>query len=106
MSTEKSVVAIYRQHSDADLAIQELQARRSRHAQIVDRGKGLSHDEQVVGLLQYRRPHEVLGKVGAFWGRFLGASIRICFLHDSRPRPTWLRTGSCVDRAGLEARWK
>jgi len=48
MSTENSVVAIYRQHSDAIWQFRSCSAR-SRHAQIVDRGKGYHTDEQVVG---------------------------------------------------------
>jgi len=38
----------------------------------VDRGKGLSHDEQVVGYYNTGDRMKYWGKVGAFWGGFWG----------------------------------
>jgi hypothetical protein len=45
------------------------------------------------------------GKVGAFWGRLLGAFVRICSFHNSGSRPNFSGgTDSCVDRGRIGRR--
>jgi hypothetical protein len=72
MSTENSVVAIYAQHSDADLAIQELQRGGVDMHKLSIVGKGYHTDEQVVGYYNTGDRMKYWGKVGAFWGGFWG----------------------------------
>ncbi|MGA8060568.1 MAG: DUF1269 domain-containing protein [Candidatus Sulfotelmatobacter sp.] len=72
MSTENSVVAIYRQHSDADLAVKELQRGGVDMHKLSIVGKGYHTDEQVVGYYNTGDRMKYWGKVGAFWGGFWG----------------------------------
>jgi hypothetical protein len=72
MSTNNSVVAIYRQHSDADLAIKELQRGGVDLHKLSIVGKGYHTDEQVVGYYTAGDRMKYWGKVGAFWGGFWG----------------------------------
>ncbi len=72
MSTNNSVVAIYRQHSDADLAIKELQRGGIDMHKLSIIGKGYHTDEQVVGYYTTGDRMKYWGKVGAFWGGFWG----------------------------------
>ena len=70
MSTNNSVVAIYRQHSDADLAIKELQRGGLDLHKLSIVGKGYHTDEQAVGYYTAGDRMKYWGKVGAFWGGF------------------------------------
>ena len=72
MSTNNSVVAIYRQHSDADLAIKELQRGGVDLHKLSIVGKGYHTDEQAVGYYTAGDRMKYWGKVGAFWGGFWG----------------------------------
>jgi hypothetical protein len=72
MSTENSVVAIYRQHADADLAIKGLQRGGIDMHTLSIVGKGYHTDEQVVGYYTTGDRMKYWGKVGAFWGGFWG----------------------------------
>jgi hypothetical protein len=72
MSTSNSVVAIYRQHSDADLAIKELQRGGVDLHKLSIVGKGYHTDEQAVGYYTAGDRMKYWGKVGAFWGGFWG----------------------------------
>ena len=68
MSTNNSVVAIYRQHSDADLALKELQRGGVDLHKLSIVGKGYHTDEQAVGYYTAGDRMKYWGKVGAFWG--------------------------------------
>jgi uncharacterized membrane protein len=72
MSTNNSIVAIYRQHSDADLAIKELQRGGIDMHELSIVGKGYHTDEQVVGYYNAGDRMKYWGKIGAFWGGFWG----------------------------------
>lgn len=72
MSANNSVVAIYRQHSDADLAIKELQRGGVDLHKLSIIGKGYHTDEQAVGYYTTGDRMKYWGKVGAFWGGFWG----------------------------------
>jgi hypothetical protein len=72
MSIENSVVAIYRQHTDADAAIKELQRGGVDMKTLSIVGKGYHTDEQVVGYYTTGDRMKYWGKVGAFWGGFWG----------------------------------
>ena len=72
MSANNSVVAIYRQHSDADLAIKELQRGGVDLHKLSIVGKGYHTDEQAVGYYTAGDRMKYWGKVGAFWGGFWG----------------------------------
>ena len=67
MSPKNSVVAIYRQHSDADLAIKELQRGGVDLHKLSIVGKGYHTDEQAVGYYTAGDRMKYWGKVGAFW---------------------------------------
>jgi|ERR1022692_2477183 hypothetical protein len=72
MSTEDSVVAIYRQHTDADLAVKELQRGGVDMHKLSIVGKGYHTDEQAVGYYNAGDRMKYWGKTGAFWGGFWG----------------------------------
>ncbi len=72
MSTEKSVVAVYRSHTDADQAVKELQRGGVDMHKLSIVGKGYHTDEQVVGYYNTGDRMKYWGKVGAFWGGFWG----------------------------------
>jgi hypothetical protein len=72
MPIENSVVAIYPQHSDAELAIKELQRGGVDMHKLSIVGKGYHTDEQVVGYYNTGDRMKYWGKVGAFWGGFWG----------------------------------
>ncbi|MGA2416922.1 MAG: DUF1269 domain-containing protein [Candidatus Sulfotelmatobacter sp.] len=72
MSASNSVVAIYRQHGDADLAIKELQRGGVDLHALSIVGKGYHTDEQAVGYYTAGDRMKYWGKVGAFWGGFWG----------------------------------
>jgi hypothetical protein len=72
MSTENSVVAVYRTHADADRAVKELQRGGVDMHKLSIVGKGYHTDEQVVGYYNAGDRMKYWGKVGAFWGGFWG----------------------------------
>jgi hypothetical protein len=72
MSIENSVVAIYRQHNDAELAVKELQRGGIDMRKLSIAGKGYHTEEQVVGYYNTGDRMKYWGKVGAFWGGFWG----------------------------------
>ncbi len=72
MSKEDSVVAIYRQHTDADLAVKELQRGGVDMHKLSIVGKGYHTDEQAVGYYNAGDRMKYWGKTGAFWGGFWG----------------------------------
>ena len=72
MSIENSVVAIYRQHNDAEAAIKELQRGGVDMRKLSIAGKGYHTEEQVVGYYNTGDRMKYWGKVSAFWGGFWG----------------------------------
>src|SRR5208283_3542674 len=72
MSIENSVVAIYRQHSDADLAVKELQRGGVDMHTLSIVGKGYHTEEHAVGYYNAGERMKYWGKAGAFWGGFWG----------------------------------
>jgi hypothetical protein len=72
MSTENSVVAVYRTHAEADRAVKELQRGGVDMHKLSIVGKGYHTDEQVVGYYNAGDRMKYWGKVGAFWGGFWG----------------------------------
>ena len=87
MSTELSVVAVYRTHTEADRAVKELQRGGVDMRKLSIVGKGYHTDEQVVGYYNTGDRMKYWGKDGCFLGRLLGASVRFRFFHDPGPRP-------------------
>ncbi|MGA9413382.1 MAG: general stress protein [Terriglobales bacterium] len=72
MSTQNSVVAVYRTHTEADQAVKELQRGGVDMHKLSIVGKGYHTDEQVVGYYNTGDRMKYWGKVGAFWGGFWG----------------------------------
>jgi len=72
MSTQNSVVAVYTNHSDADLAVKELQRGGVDMHKLSIVGKGYHTEEQAVGYYNAGDRMKYWGKVGAFWGGFWG----------------------------------
>ncbi len=72
MSTNNSVVAVYRTHTDADHAVKELQRGGIDLKTLSIVGKGYHTDEQAVGYYNSGDRMKYWGKVGAFWGGFWG----------------------------------
>jgi len=72
MSTNNSVVAVYRTHTEADKAVKELQRGGVDLHKLSIVGKGYHTDEQVVGYYNTGDRMKYWGKVGAFWGGFWG----------------------------------
>jgi len=72
MSTQNSVVAVYRTHTEADQAVKELQRGGVDMHNLSIVGKGYHTDEQVVGYYNTGDRMKYWGKVGAFWGGFWG----------------------------------
>ena len=72
MATENSVVAIYGQHTDADLAVKELQRGGIDMHKLSIVGKGYHTDEHAVGYYNAGDRMKYWGKTGAFWGGFWG----------------------------------
>ena len=64
MSIENSVVAIYRQHNDAELAVKELQRGGIDMRKLSIAGKGYHTEEQVVGYYNTGDRMKYWGKVG------------------------------------------
>ena len=72
MSTQNSVVAVYRTHTDADQAVKELQRGGVDMHKLSIVGKGYHTDEHAVGYYNTGDRMKYWGKVGAFWGGFWG----------------------------------
>ena len=72
MSTENSVVAVYRSHTEADQAVKELQSSGVDMHKLSIVGKGYHTDEHAVGYYNTGDRMKYWGKVGAFWGGFWG----------------------------------
>jgi len=72
MSIDNSVVAVYRQHEEADRAVRELQQCGVDMRQLSIVGKGYHTDEQVVGYYNTGDRMKHWGKAGAFWGGLWG----------------------------------
>jgi uncharacterized membrane protein len=72
MAVNNSVVAVYRTHEEADLAIKELQRDGVEMRKLSIVGKGYHTDEQPVGFYNTGDRMKHWGKVGAFWGGFWG----------------------------------
>ena len=72
MSTQNSVVAVYRTHTEADQAVKELQRGGVDMHKLSIMGKGYHTDEQVVGYYNTGDRMKYWGKIGAFWGGFWG----------------------------------
>ena len=72
MSTQNSVVAIYRTHREADQALKELQSGGVDMHKLSIVGKGYHTEEQAVGYYTTGDRMRYWGKVGAFWGGFWG----------------------------------
>ena len=72
MSIQNSVVAIYPTHTEADLAVKELQRAGVDMHKLSIVGKGYHTDEHPVGYYNTGDRMKYWGKVGAFWGGFWG----------------------------------
>jgi uncharacterized membrane protein len=72
MSTENSVVAVYRTHTEADEAVKELQKGGIDMHSLSIVGKGYHSDEHAVGYYNTGDRMKYWGKMGAFWGGFWG----------------------------------
>ncbi|MGB8322947.1 MAG: general stress protein [Candidatus Acidiferrum sp.] len=72
MSTNNSVVAIYRTHTEADAAVKELQRDGVDLHNLSIVGKGYHTDEHAVGYYNTGDRMKYWGKAGAFWGGFWG----------------------------------
>jgi uncharacterized membrane protein len=72
MSVGNSVVAVYRQHDEADRAIKELQRGGIDMHNLSIVGKGYHTEEHAVGYYNAGDRMKYWGKVGAFWGGFWG----------------------------------
>ena len=72
MSTNNSVVAVYRTHTEADQAVKELQSGGVDMHMLSIVGKGYHTDEHAVGYYNTGDRMKYWGKIGAFWGGFWG----------------------------------
>jgi hypothetical protein len=72
MSTQNSVVAVYRTHTEADQAVKELQNGGVDMHRLSIVGKGYHTDEHAVGYYNTGDRMKYWGKIGAFWGGFWG----------------------------------
>jgi len=70
MSTQNSVVAVYRSHTEADQALKELQSGGVDMRKLSIVGKGYHTEEHAVGYYNAGDRMKYWGKVGAFWGGF------------------------------------
>ena len=72
MSKSEAVVAIYHTHSDAELAVKELQRRGMDMRSLSIVAKDYHTDEHVVGYYNVGDRMKRWGATGAFWGGFWG----------------------------------
>ena len=77
MSAQKSVVAVYATHAEADQAVKELQRGGFDMHKLSIVGKGYHTDENVVGYYSTGDRMKYWGKIGAFWhGSWQGWKVR------------------------------
>jgi len=99
MSTNNSVVAVYRTHTEADRAVKELQRGGVDLHKLSIVGKGYHTEEQVVGYYNTGDRMKYWGQSWCVLGRFLGTFVRLCSFHHSGARPNLGGgTGSGMDR--------
>jgi hypothetical protein len=72
MSNLASVVAIYKNHEQAELAVKDLQAAGVDMKSLSIAAKDAHTDEQVIGYYNAGDRMKYWGKMGAFWGGFWG----------------------------------
>jgi hypothetical protein len=70
MSTQDSVVAVYRTHADAEQALRDLQSGGVDMRKLSIVGKGYHTEEHAVGYYNAGDRMKYWGKAGAFWGGF------------------------------------
>ena len=113
MSTQNSVVAVYRTHPEADQAVKELQRGGVDMRKLSIVGKDYHTEEQVVGYYNTGDRMKYWGKMGAFWGGFWGLLFGSAFfvipglgpILAAGPIVGWIVTGleSAVAVGGLSA---
>lgn len=113
MSTQNSVVAVYRTHPEADQAVKELQRGGVDMRKLSIVGKDYHTEEQVVGYYTTGDRMKYWGKMGAFWGGFWGLLFGSAFfvipglgpILAAGPIVGWIVTGleSAVAVGGLSA---
>jgi hypothetical protein len=72
MSTLASVVAIYKTHAQAELAVKDLQEAGVEMKSLSIAAKDTHTEEQVIGYYNAGDRMKYWGKMGAFWGGFWG----------------------------------
>ncbi|HXO87704.1 MAG TPA: general stress protein [Candidatus Acidoferrales bacterium] len=70
MSTQDSVVAVYRTHAEAEQALRDLQSGGVDMRKLSIVGKGYHTEEHAVGYYNAGDRMKYWGKAGAFWGGF------------------------------------
>jgi len=86
MSATNAAVAIYDSPFPGREAVKELQRSGLDMKKLSIVGKDYHNRRASRRVLQYRRPHEILGKLGAFWGGS-GKFVRSRVLRHPRHRP-------------------
>ncbi|HRG46125.1 MAG TPA: hypothetical protein PLX69_06730 [Leptospiraceae bacterium] len=72
MNNNSSIVAIYSSHTEAELAIKELQQSSFNMQKLSIIGRDYRTDEHVIGYYNVGDRMKVWGKTGAFWGGLWG----------------------------------
>ena len=91
MTDTNAVIAVYDNHSAAEVAVKELQKSGFDMKKLSVVGKDYHTDEQVVGYYNAGDRMKYWGKWGAFWGRILGLAVWRRILLGARDRPCcWL----------------
>jgi uncharacterized membrane protein len=113
MSTQNSVVAVYRTHPEADQAVKELQRGGVDMRKLSIVGKDYHTEEQVIGYYTTGDRMKYWGKMGAFWGGFWGLLFGSAFfvipglgpILAAGPIVAWIVAGleSAVAVGGLSA---
>jgi uncharacterized membrane protein len=113
MSTQNSVVAVYRTHPEADQAVKELQRGGVDMRKLSIVGKDYHTEEQVIGYYTMGDRMKYWGKMGAFWGGFWGLLFGSAFfvipglgpILAAGPIVAWIVAGleSAVAVGGLSA---
>jgi Heat induced stress protein YflT domain len=113
MSTQNSVVAVYRTHPEADQAVKELQRGGVDMRKLSIVGKDYHTEEQVIGYYTTGDRMKYWGKMGAFWGGFWGLLCGSAFfvipglgpILAAGPIVAWIVAGleSAVAVGGLSA---
>jgi hypothetical protein len=79
MSGSKAVIAVYNTHSEAEMAVNELQRKGFDVKKLSVVGKGYHTDEQVVGYYNAGDRLKHWGKLGALWGGLWGLLFGAAF---------------------------